>query len=65
MEEHFKVKNVKCGGCVAAIETGLEGLPGVQSVKVVIESGQVTVTGEQLDRGALAAKLDELGYPEA
>lgn len=65
MEEHFKVKNVKCGGCVAAIETGLEGLPGVQSVKVVIEGGQVTVTGENLDRALLSAKLGELGYPEA
>jgi copper chaperone len=64
MEEHFKVKNVKCSGCVAAIETGLEGLPGVQSVRVVIEGGQVTVTGENLDRSVLAAKLGELGYPE-
>ncbi|HSJ48493.1 MAG TPA: heavy-metal-associated domain-containing protein [Gammaproteobacteria bacterium] len=64
MEERFKVKNVKCGGCVAAIETGLEGLPGVQSVKVVIEGGQVTVAGENLDRTLLSAKLSELGYPE-
>lgn len=64
MEERFKVKNVKCGGCVAAIETGLQGLPGVDSVKVMLEGGQVTVQGGALDRAALAAKLRELGYPE-
>ena len=56
---------MKCGGCVAAIETGLAGLPGVQSVKVMIEGGQVTVAGENLDRALLSAKLGELGYPEA
>ena len=65
MEERFKVKNIKCGGCVAAVETGLKDLPGVQSVSVVIEGGQVTVQGDGLERAALAARLAELGYPEA
>lgn len=65
MEEQFNVKNVKCGGCVAAIQDGLRALPGVQSVEVVIEGGQVRVQGEVLDRAALASKLGELGYPEA
>ena len=65
MEERFKVKNVKCGGCASAIEAGLGSIPGVASVAVVIEDGQVTVQGESLERGALAAKLVELGYPEA
>lgn len=65
MDEQFKVKNVKCGGCVAAIEAGLKALPGVQSVEVVIDGGRVTVQGEALDRAALSAKLAELGYPEA
>lgn len=65
MEEQFKVKNVKCGGCVAAIEAGLKDLPGVQSVEVLIDGGRVTVQGEKLDRALLSAKLAELGYPEA
>jgi len=63
--EVFKVKNVKCGGCVANIQKGLNTLPGVTQVDVTIAGGEVTVTGDQLDRAQLSAKLKELGYPEA
>lgn len=65
MQEVFSVKNVKCGGCVTAIEQGLQALPGVSAVSVVIEGGKVTVEGDALERARLAAKLSELGYPEA
>lgn len=65
MREQFTVKNVKCGGCVKAIQGGLQSLPGITSISVVIESGLVTVEGEHLDRARLSAKLSELGYPEA
>ena len=63
--EQFTVKNIKCGGCASAIKAGLEGLPGVEAVEVSIDQGKVTVTGEGLSRDELAAKLGELGYPEA
>jgi copper chaperone len=63
--EKFTVQNVKCGGCVANIEKGLGELPGVERVEVVIDGGQVSVEGEGLSRDTLAAKLAELGYPEA
>lgn len=65
MQETFTVKNVKCGGCVKAIEQGLGGLPGVETVTVIIDGGKVGVTGSGLDRAQLSAKLKELGYPEA
>lgn len=65
MQENFIVRNVKCGGCVKAIQQGLQALPGVQRVDVVIEGGKVSVEGDALDRTQLAAKLGELGYPEA
>lgn len=61
--EIFNVQNVKCGGCASAIQEGLGALDGVGSVEVVVESGQVSVAGEGLDRAVLAAKLSELGYP--
>lgn len=63
--ETFLVKNVKCGGCASAIESGLKTLPGIDSVDVEIDSGKVTVNGSDLSREQLAAKLQELGYPEA
>jgi copper chaperone len=65
MQENFTVRNVKCGGCVKAIQQGLQALPGVESVDVVIEGGKVSVAGPALDRAQLATKLAELGYPEA
>lgn len=61
--ESFKVMNVKCGGCASNIQTGLSQLDGVSSIEVDIESGQVEVQGDGLDRPALMAKLAELGYP--
>jgi copper chaperone len=63
--EEFTVSNVKCGGCASAIQNGLKDIPGVDTVEVSVESGTVTITGEQLSRQQLGAKLAELGYPEA
>ncbi len=63
--EHFTVQNVKCGGCASNIMNGLKELPGVDGVEVAIESGEVTVTGEELSREQISGKLAELGYPEA
>lgn len=63
--EQFTVQNVKCGGCVSAIENGLGELPGVESVEVIIDGGKVTVNGDNLSREQLSGKLQELGYPEA
>ena len=64
-KESFQVLNVKCGGCVSAIQKGLGEFGNVQQVEVDIKSGRVEVEGEALDRGQLGAKLGELGYPEA
>jgi len=63
--EHFKVLNVKCAGCAANIKNGLAELSGISGVEVSIDSGEVTVEGEELGRKQLAEKLSELGYPEA
>lgn len=63
--ETFHVRNIKCGGCVANVRTGLSKVAGVQEVDVEIEGGRVTVQGERLDRGELSAALRALGYPEA
>lgn len=63
--EKFRVKNIKCGGCVSTIHDGLLSLVGVKDVAVVIQDGEVTVSGEGLDRVALGQKLGQLGYPVA
>jgi copper chaperone len=61
--EQFTVQNVKCGGCVSAIENGLKELAGVSEVEVIIEGGLVRVSGEALDRNAITDRLAALGYP--
>ena len=62
--ESFSVQNVKCGGCADNIDKGIAALSGVTTVTVDIDSGDVEITGDMLDRQVLSTKLNELGYPE-
>lgn len=62
--ETFVVSNVKCQGCVQTIQTKLASQPGVSAVTVEQASGSVQVSGDGLDRAALATLLATLGYPE-
>ena len=55
--------NIKCGGCVSTIETGLNGFAGITDVKVDIESNVVSIQGKELDKTVIENKLTELGYP--
>ncbi|MFO8024187.1 heavy-metal-associated domain-containing protein [Thiohalophilus sp.] len=62
---HITAQNIKCGGCVAAIENGLRALPGIEQVEVTIDNGQVRIEGEDLSEQTIRDKLAELGYPVA
>lgn len=54
---------IKCGGCVANIEKGLDGFAGITEIKVDIESNVVNIKGSELDKAVIENKLAELGYP--
>ena len=62
----YRVEGMTCGHCVAAVQTELGALPGVQDVRVdLVPDGisTVTVTGEgtpKLDQ--VRAAVDEAGY---
>ncbi|MGV7033142.1 heavy metal translocating P-type ATPase [Methylobacterium symbioticum] len=61
----FAVEGVRCAGCMAAIEDGLAGLPGVSSARLSFSDRRLTVTwtGEaEADIGAVLAALDALGF---
>lgn len=59
----WRVEGMTCAHCVAAVREELTALDGVRSVEVVLETGDVTVTSEApLDRGAVAAAVEEAGY---
>ena len=51
-----------CGHCKAAVTRELEGVNGVLTVDVDLETKLVTVGGERLDEAALVAAIDEAGY---
>ena len=56
-------QNIKCGGCASNIQKGLGELDNVSTVEISIDTGLVTVSGENLSAGELSDKLAELGYP--
>ena len=65
MTYSISVENIKCGGCANTIKTRLVDLPSVSSVDVEIETGVVTVDGDEAQREKIAAELLRLGYPES
>jgi copper chaperone len=59
------VPNISCEHCQRAIEGAVGALPGVQSVHVEVPSKTVQVRYDpaHVSREAIAATLDEEGYP--
>lgn len=59
----YTVTGMTCGHCVASVTEEVRGIPGVQDVSVVLESGAVTVTSEDtVDDAAVKAAVEEAGY---
>ena len=58
----YAVPGVSCGHCRTAITTEVEKLTGVTSVDVDLDTGRVSVAGEDLDDGAVRAAIDDAGY---
>ena len=65
MTYSISVENIKCGGCANTIKTRLADLPSVSSVDVEIETGVVTIDGDEAEREKVTAELLRLGYPES
>jgi copper chaperone len=57
------VTGMTCGHCVSSVREELSALPGVTDVSVDLASGRVDIdSAAPLDRGAIAAAVDEAGY---
>jgi copper chaperone CopZ len=54
-----------CGHCETAVKNEVGHVPGVIAVDVDLASKDVTITGTDLDRGAIVAAIDEAGYDVA
>jgi copper chaperone len=57
------VTGMTCGHCVASVTEELGEVAGVDSVDVVLETGEVTITsGVPLDPADIEAAVAEAGY---
>jgi copper chaperone len=61
----YSVPGMHCGHCQSAVAKELQGVAGVESVRVDLDSKLVTVTGNALDDVALRAAIGEAGYEVA
>ena len=60
----ISVENIKCGGCAGTITRRLNKLDAVSDVQVDVETGVVSITGEESSKMEVTQLLLKLGYPE-
>ncbi len=61
-ERIYTVEGMTCGHCRAAVLEEVEQVSGVSAVEVDLESGRVTVRGENVADEAVRAAVDEAGF---
>ena len=61
-EKIYMVTGMTCGHCVSSVSSEVGKVPGVESVAVELDSGRVTVTGDEFTDEQVAAAVDEAGY---
>ncbi len=63
-ERTFKVPDMSCGHCKAAVEGELDRLPGVVRASADVEKGTVEVTYDEavVSTGDLEGAIEEAGY---
>ncbi|MEX2236873.1 MAG: cation transporter [Dehalococcoidia bacterium] len=58
----LEVRGMTCDHCVTSIRNAVQELPGVESAQVDLEGGSAEVEGQNLDRAAIIAAIEEEGY---
>lgn len=59
----YKVSGMSCGHCEGSVSSEISEIPGVESVKAVASTGEVTVvSAAPLDEEAVRAAVDEAGF---
>lgn len=63
--EQFTINasNIKCGGCASNIQQGLKEISGIESIEVNIETGEVNITANGVEKTVIEQKLSDLGFP--
>jgi copper chaperone len=58
----YSTPGISCDHCVAAITAEVGRIDGVDRIDVDLGAKRVTVTGDNLDDGAVRGAIDEAGY---
>jgi copper chaperone len=59
----YTVKGMTCGHCVASVTEEVSEIPGVEDVRVVLETGELSITGNApLVETVVRAAVEEAGY---
>ena len=62
MEKELKVNGMSCEHCVKRVKTAVEGIDGVSSVSVSLNSGAVKYSAEKDVAKEVIEKIKEAGY---
>lgn len=62
MEKIVLVNGMDCNHCKMNIEKNLAALKGVENVNANIQSGEVKISGNEIDLAQVKLKVEELGY---
>ncbi|MET1178928.1 copper chaperone CopZ [Peribacillus simplex] len=64
VKNNVNVKGMTCGHCISAIEGSVGKLPGVNSVKVNLDSGTVAVefNPDEVTLDSIKETIDDQGY---
>jgi copper chaperone CopZ len=58
----YTITGMTCEHCVAAVGEEVGALPGVSDVNVELTSGELVVSGSDLDSNAVRVAVEEAGY---
>ena len=61
----LSVPGMTCGHCEASVKKEVGAVIGVADVIVDLDSKDVTISGDELDRDAIVAAIDEAGFDVA
>ena len=56
------VEGMQCAHCTGSVKDKLTPLPGIENVEVILASGEVKVSGFELDPKFLIREIGSLGY---
>lgn len=62
MTKNYFVEGMTCEHCVASVTEEISEVSGTQGVEVDLETGRVTVTGEDFTDSEIAAAVKEAGF---